>query len=97
MQHTETQQQRPASSPNGSKQVRFGPKWKGVIIDSACEALMLKKVQVCFNPNRAIIGYLARNSSRNNTLCVKTGTGLEELYGTFFFEPAEATFIREVL
>lgn len=78
-------------------QVKFGPSVRGVIIDGAIAALLGKRVLVKFSPDQAIIGRLGRNKFSNNTLCVTTGDGNEDLYGKFFFEPRQAGSIQEVL
>jgi hypothetical protein len=78
-------------------QITFGPSIRGVVIDGTIENLLGKRVRVTLSPDQVIIGRLGRNKFSNNTLCVTTGSGNEELYGKFFFEPGSARSIQEVL
>ena len=75
---------------------KFGPAIKADRITAELEQLMLKRVMVTFTPDKVIIGKLGRNSFKNQTLCLTTGQGDEDLYGKFFFEPSQAT-IQEIL
>jgi len=77
-------------------QIKFGPKWNGNSIDTTLEEMMGKRVLVQFSPEKLIVGRLGRNSFCNQTLCITTGQGDEDLYGKFFFEPSQAD-ISEIL
>ncbi len=80
------------------KPIKFGPSVRGVVIDSAIQSLFGKRVRVTLSPDQVIIGFLGRNSFKNQTLCVTTGScESERLYGKFFFEPGSARSIQEII
>lgn len=92
---TTSPQTKPAEGTQSA--VKFGPSIRGVVIDNAISALIGKRVRVTLSPDQVIVGKLGRNSFSNNTLCITTGNSDEQLYGKFFFEPASARGICEIL
>lgn len=77
-------------------QIIFGERRKEIRTVADVASLMGKRVLVCLRMDCKLVGTLGRNSFSNQTLCLTTGEGAEQLYGKFFFEPHQAEWISEI-